>query len=68
MRTLALLGFTVESAVWHYVLGTSFCTTILDWTVLEFRILGTIVILYLFCLYITPVITVSESFGGYLID
>ena len=50
------------------VLDTCFCTTNLDWTVFGLRTLDTIVILCLFCLSITPLIAVSTSLGGYLID
>ena len=68
-KTLAPLGL---DAVWccqiFYLLDTCFCTTILDWTVFVLRTLDTILTLYLFCLYITSVITVSASFGGFSIN
>ena len=50
------------------MLDTRFCTASLDWIVFGLRTLDTIVILYLFCLCVTPVIIVSTSFGGYSID
>ena len=50
------------------MLGTCFCTTILDWTFFGLRTFDTILILNFFFLYITPIITVSTSFGGYSID
>ena len=72
MRTLKTLAPLGLDAFWccqiFYILDTCFCTTILDWTVFVLRTLGTILTLYLFCLYITPVITVSASFGGFLIN
>ena len=40
----------------------------MDWTVFGLRTLHTILNLYLFCLYISPVITVSASFGGFSVD
>ena len=47
---------------------TCFFTIILDWTIFGLKTLDTIVILYLFCLCITPVMTESASYGGYLIN
>ena len=70
LKTLAPLGHNVESAVWHFIcmLDTCFCTAILDWNVSGLRTLDTFMISYLFCLCITPVITVFVSFGDYSID
>ena len=45
-----------------------FCTIILDWTVFGLIPLDTILTLCLFCLYITPVITLSVSLVGFSID
>ena len=69
LKTLALLGLdAVRCCQTFYILDTCFHTTILDWTVFVLRTLDTILTLYLFCLYITSVITVSASFGGFSIN
>ena len=68
LKTVAPLGLNVKSAVLLFILDSCSCATILDWTVFGYRILDTIVVLYSFCLCITPLITVSASFGSYLID
>ena len=51
-----------------YLLETSFVTACLDWIMFSIRTLDMILILHLFCFYITTVITVSASFGGYSVD
>ena len=59
---------SLESAVCILSVGYMFFTDILDWTVFGIKTLDTIEILYSFCFCITPVTTVSASFGGYSID
>ena len=72
MRTLKTLAPLWLDTVWccqiFYLLDRCFCTTILDWTVFVLKTLGTILTVYLFCLDITSVITVSTSFGGFSIN
>ena len=50
------------------MLNICFCTDILDWTVPGLRNFDTTLILSLFCFYITYVITLSPSFGGYWVE
>ena len=69
LKTLVSLGLIVKSCyLTFYILDRCFCKTILDWTVFRLRTLDTIVISYLFFLSITPLITMSTSFGSYSID
>ena len=69
LKTLAPSGLNVESAVRHFI-SQRHVLLLLLWIGLFFRhrTLDTFVILYSFCVCITPVTTVSASFGDYLID